>query len=649
MGLKRIMQRAALAAALLFAASTSFAQSLQDVMKARGLTEKDILAAAKTYVPTGKHDEYVVFSSGGQSGQVIVYGVPSMRILKYIAVFTPEPWQGYGYGDDESKAILAGGRVNGKNITWADTHHPALSETNGDYDGQYLFINDKANPRIAVIDLKTFSTVQIVANPILRSEHGGTFVTTNTEYVLEASQYAAPLDGKYYPLDQYDEKYRGALTFWKFDRAKGRIDPAQSFSVELPPYWQDLSDAGKLESEGWVFVNSFNTERYKGGYGKGNHGKNYQDQLPFEAGTSQRDVDYMHVMNRLALEDLYKKGKFKKINGHAVISIADAVAANALFLVPEPKSPHGVDVSPDGKYIIVSGKLDTHTHVFEMAKLKAQIDAKDFAGKDPYGIPILDLKKSLHGQVELGLGPLHTQYDSAKGIAYTSLFVDSALARWDYINLKLIEKLPVHYNIGHIVAAEGDTVAPDGKYIIALNKLALDRFTPVGPLHPQNHQLIDITAGRPMQLLYDMPVPLGEPHYAVMIKTDKLKPLVRFTRSDFPDNVAPGTARVERKGKTVTVHMTAIRSHYDPEIIEVNEGDDIVWHITNLERAQDEVHGFTVDTYNINASLEPGETSTFRFKADRSGIYPFYCTEFCSALHLEMAGYLLVKPAGKGN
>jgi nitrous-oxide reductase len=356
----------------------------------------------------------------------------------------------------------------------------------------------------------------------------------------------------------------------------------------------------------------------------------------------------MHVMNRLALEDLYKKGKFKKINNHPVISIADAVAANALFLVPEPKSPHGVDVTPDGKYIIVSGKLDTHTHVFEWAKMKALIAAKDFAGKDSYGIPILDMKKSLYGQVELGLGPLHTQFDSAKGIAYTSLFVDSAVARWDYINLKLIEKLPVHYNIGHLVAAEGDTVSPDGKYLIALNKLALDRFTPVGPLHPQNHQLIDISQGRPMQLLYDMPVPLGEPHYAVMIKADKLKPLVRFTRSDFPDNVAPGTARVERKGKTVNIYMTAIRSHFDPEIIAVNEGDDIIWHITNLERAEDEVHGFTVDTYNINASLEPGETNTFRFKADRNGVYPFYCTEFCSALHLEMAGYLLVKPAGKG-
>ena len=143
--------------------------TLEEVMKERGLTQKDILAAAKTYTPTGGRDEYVVFSSGGQSGQVIVYGIPSMRILKYIAVFTPEPWQGYGF-DEESKAVLAQGRINGKDINFGDTHHPAISETKGEYDGQYLFINDKANPRMAVIDLHDFETKQIVVNPILSKQ-----------------------------------------------------------------------------------------------------------------------------------------------------------------------------------------------------------------------------------------------------------------------------------------------------------------------------------------------------------------------------------------------------------------------------------------------------------------------------------------------
>jgi nitrous-oxide reductase len=618
------------------------AQSLEEVMKARGLTQADILAAAKTYTPTGKLDEYVVFSSGGQSGQVIAYGVPSMRILKYIAVFTPEPWQGYGYGDVESMAILEQGNIRGRKITWGDTHHPAISETNGDYDGQYLFINDKANPRVAVIDLKTFSTVQIVPNPIMKSEHGAAFVTPNTEYIIEASQYPAPFTNDYVPLEEFNEKYRGAMTMWKFSRKKGKILPDSSFSVELPPYSQDLSDAGKLVSEGWVFTNSFNSERYIGGFGPGN--TKWKDRLPHEAGMSSKDTDYLHMINLKTAEKLFQEGKFTKINGHAVISMETMVANDALFLIPEPKSPHGVMIDPSGQYLTVSGKLDTHVSVYDFKKMMKLIESKTHDGKDPYDIPILSMTESLHGQVELGLGPLHTQYDKEKGIAYTSLFVDSAIARWDFLNLKLIEKVPIHYNVGHLVSAEGDTVSPDGKYLIALNKLAIDRFQQVGPLHPQNHQLIDITAGRPMQVIYDMPVPLGEPHYAVMIKADKLKPIKRFKQKWFKNRVKPGRESVVREGNKVTINATIIRSHYSPEIIEVNLGDEITWNVTNLERAQDETHGFTVDLYNINGSLEPGETNTFKFTADEAGVFPFYCTEFCSALHLEMMGYLLVKP-----
>jgi len=199
--------------------------ALQKVMQERGLTEKDVLAAAKTYMPTGQHDEYIVFSSGGQSGQIIVYGIPSMRILKYIAVFTPEPWQGYGF-DDESKAVLADGRVNGKDITFGDSHHPSFSETDGEYDGRYVFINDKANPRIAVVDLHDFETKQIVANPFFKSAHGGAFVTPNTEYVIEAAQYAAPFSKDFVPLEDFNDKYRGGVTYWKFDKEKGRLDPS---------------------------------------------------------------------------------------------------------------------------------------------------------------------------------------------------------------------------------------------------------------------------------------------------------------------------------------------------------------------------------------------------------------------------------------
>ena len=628
-----------------FAASAVWsADSLQDVLKERGLSQQDLLAAAKTYVPTGKRDEFVAFSSGGQSGQVIVYAIPSMRILKYIGVFTPEPWQGYGF-DESSKKVLAGGKIDGKDITWGDTHHPAISETNGEYDGQFLFINDKANPRIAVIDLRDFETKQIVVNPIFKSEHGGTFVTTNTEYIIEAAQYAAPLENKkFYPLEEFNEKYRGGITYWKFDRKEGRIDPAKSFSLELPPYSQDLSDAGKGASEGWSFTNSFCSERYVGGIEKG--------RPPYEAGCSAKDTDYMHVINWKKAAELVAAGKAKKINGHDVLMMETAIKEGVLFLIPEPKSPHGVDVSPDGKNIIVAGKLDTHVSVYSFEKIQAAIKAGKFESKDPYGIPVIAMKDAIATQVSLGLGPLHTQYDSKPCVAYTSLYVDSQVAKWNYCEGKVLDKLSVHYNIGHLMTMEGDTTKPAGKYLVALNKLAIDRFVPVGPLHPQNHQLIDIS-GDKMQLLYDMPLPLGEPHYVVAIDAKKLKPAVRYkvgtdSRTDKPHAGATkaGEERIVKKGNKVEVFGTLIRSHITPETIEVEVGDEVTINLTNLERAQDETHGFTVSTFNVHASVEPGKTVAVKFKADKEGVYPYYCTEFCSALHLEMQGYLLVKPKG---
>ena len=633
------------AAALLALPGAAQAQEqLQDVMKRRGLSQQDLLAAAKTYVPTGKRDEFVTFSSGGQSGQVIVYGVPSMRILKYVAVFTPEPWQGYGY-DENSRNVLRQGRIDGKDITWGDTHHPAISETNGEYDGQFLFINDKANPRMAVIDLRDFETKQIVVNPIFKSEHGGAFVSPNTDYIIEAAQYAAPLESKkFYPLEEFNDKYRGGVTYWKFDRKKGRIDTAKSFSVELPPYSQDLSDFGKGPSDGWTFTNSFCSERYVGGIEKG--------RPPYEAGCSAKDTDYLHVVNWKKAAELVAAGKAKKINGHDVLMMDTAVKEGVLFLIPEPKSPHGADVTPDGKFIIVSGKLDTHVSVYSFEKIQAAIKAGKFESKDPYGIPVIAMKDALATQVSLGLGPLHTQFDSRNCVAYTSLYVDSQVAKWDFCEGKVLDKISVHYNIGHLMTMEGDSTKPQGKYLVALNKLAIDRFVPVGPLHPQNHQLIDIS-GDKMQLLYDMPLPLGEPHYAVSIAANKLKPAVRYkvgtdSRTDEPHPGATkaGEEKVVKKGNKVEVFATLIRSHITPETIEVDVGDDVTIHLTNLERAQDETHGFTVSTYNVHASIEPGKTVSVKFKADREGVYPYYCTEFCSALHLEMQGYLLVKPKG---
>lgn len=628
------------------AASGGGGAAISRIMKERGLSEADVTAALKTYTPSGKHDEYLVFASGGHGGNLIVIGVPSMRILKYVAVFTPEPWQGYGYGDKSTQEVIDQGKRHGKAITWGDMHHPALSETNGEYDGEFIFVNDKANPRIAVINLKDFTTEQLVESKLIESEHGGAFVTPNTEYVIETSQYAAPLGGAYADLKDYNEKYRGAMMFWRFNREKRRIIPEESFAVELPPYMQDLADVGKLTSDGYAFCNSINTERATGGNLEGNP--------PLESGSTQNDMDYLHVINWKKAAELAKAGKTTTIAGIKVISLQTAIDEGILHLVPEPKSPHGADVTPDGEDIVVGGKLDTHATVFNFKKIKALIDAKTYDGKDPYGVPILPFKDAIRGQVELGLGPLHTAFDNT-GHAYTSLFIETKVAKWNVKDLKLVDKISTQYNIGHLVAAAGDTTKPEGKYLIAMNKWALDRFTPVGPLLPQNFQLIDLVGtdnNGKMQLIADMPLPLGEPHNAQMIRADKLKTwdvykpvgLDPITKVKSPNAVEGGKERIVRKGNVVDVYMTAIRSHFTPDIIRVKQGDRVRIHLTSIEQAHDATHGFALSSYNINTSIEPGEHSDMEFVADKAGVFPMYCTEFCSALHLEMAGYFLVEP-----
>ena len=614
----------------------------------RGLTPDDVYAALATYVPGGKSDEYVMFASGGHSGQVIAIGIPSMRILKVIAVFAPEPWQGYGYGVEENPLNELYGRGP---YPAADTHHPALSETNGEYDGQFLFIGDKANGRVAVIDLRDWETKQIVKNPVFENNHGAAFVTPNTEYVVEVSQYGLPLGNKYAPIERYKEEYRGLITFWKFDRKKGRIVPEQSFGIEVPPYWQDLADCGKAASDGWVFVNSFNTELATGGIEKG--------KPPFEAGVSQNDMDYLHIINWRQAEKLVQQGKFITINGFKVLPLKEAIAGGVLYFTPEPKSPHGVDVCPCGKHIVVGGKLDPHVTIYNIEKIKQAIANKDYEKTDPYGVPVLRFDATKEAQVEVGLGPLHTQFDD-QGYAYTSLFLDTAVARWTLGGCKykapeepwkLVGKIQTHYNIGHLAVTEGDTVNPQSKYLVALNKWSVDRFTNTGPLLPQNLQLIDISnTGERMRLLYDMPLGIGEPHYAQIIRADRLKSWEVYPEIGWDAHkqakspYAATKGRIEVSGNTVTIYSTLIRSHFEPEHIKVKKGQRVVWHLTNLERTRDATHGFTVPGYGLSASLEPGETVTVEFVADKEGVYSFYCSEFCSALHLEMMGYLLVEP-----
>ncbi len=627
--------------------------SLASLASDRGLSGDEAEAALATYVAPGDYDEYLMFASGGHSGQLHVIGVPSMQLLKTIPVFSPDSWSGYGVGADFSDKLMSEGSNPAKNepLTWGDTHHPALSETDGDYDGRFVYVNDRANGRLGMVDLADFKTKQILDIPNIQTSHGGVFATPNTEYVHVSSMTPAPQtkDG-YAELERYKEDFRGVSTFVSIDQETGKGDLDKSFQIELPPYTQDLADAGKLASYGWAFINSYNTEMAVGGTDKDN---------PLEKGAIANDYDYLHIINWEKAAEVVEAGGYEMRNGVRMIPLETAIEEGLLYFAPEPRNPHGVDVSPDGNYIAVGGKLDPNATVYSIERIKKAIAEKNFDGTDEFGVPILKLDAVMEAQVELGAGPLHTQFDD-EGNAYTSLFVDSAIAKWtlgplsgvsEEDSFKLVETIPVQYNIGHLVTAEGDTVSPDGNYMVALNKWSVDRFPLVGTLNPQNFQLIDLNSD-PLRILKDMPIGFGEPHYVQMIAIDKLQKRIEVYEPGTdpltmePSDVATktGDERVERIGDTLHVYMTAMRSHFTPDIIRARAGENIALHITNIETTRDATHGFAIPGYNKQVSLDPGEVVTIEFKAKRSGSFAFYCTEFCSALHLEMQGWLLVEP-----
>jgi nitrous-oxide reductase len=632
---------------------------LLSIAEARGLSPDDAAKALKTFVPPGGRDEYLLFASGGHSGQIHVIGVPSMRLLKTVAVFTPEPWQGYGYGADWSEEALSGAKAAPQDeLRWGDAHHPALSETDGKYDGRWIYINDRAHGRIGMVDLGDFRAKQVLQVPNLQTSHGGIFATPDTKYVHISSKvpalkgWDAKKGGRITVEDhlkKFPELYRGYSTFVKIDQKTGHMNLKESFQIELPPYTQDLADAGKGPSYGYAFINSYNVEMATGGIAEG--------KPPIEVGASELDFDFLHIINWKKAEELVAAGKFTELNGIRVIPLETAAAEGVLVLAPEPRSPHGVDVAPKGDYISVAGKLDPHVTVYGFDLIKKAIEEKNFEGKDRYGVPILKFDAVVAGKVELGAGPLHTQYDNA-GNAYTSLYLESAVAKWTLgapyhpadKAFKLVDKVSIHYNIGHLATAQGDTMDPKGKYLVAMNKWSIDRHMNVGPLHPQNFQLIDIS-GPKMEVVADMPIGFGEPHYAQMVKADILKP-----HDVYPPGVSPATmehspdaisgakeARIVRKPGQVEVWMNVVRSHFTPDIIQAKVGDRIIVHLTNVEQTSDATHGFAVPTKNVMVSLDPGETTTVSFVADKPGSFSFYCTEFCSALHLEMQGWLIVE------
>jgi len=629
------------------------ANSLDQIMQDRGLTPDEAEAALKTFVPPGKHDEFMMITSGGHRGSILLYGIPSMRLLKEIPVYAPDTWQGWGQGDTDSAEVLKNGSF-GKGLpvqTWGDLHHPQISLTNGKYDGEWVIATDKSAGRVAIISLRDFKTKNIFKIPNANSDHHGVF-TDNSEYIIVSTFFPTPFSepNGYAPIEQYQTKYRGTVSFLRFDRTKGEIVVPESFQVELPPYFQDLSIAGRGPSDGMFFINSMNTEMATGG--------DMEGKPPMEIGASQREMDYLHVLDwKKAVEVAKDASKTKVVNGIKVISLPTVIAENLMYFVPESKSPHGVDLVPGGEYVIVSGKLDPHVSAYSVEKIKKAIADKNFEGKDPFGIPILKYDACLEAHIQTGLGPLHSVFDN-QGNGYTSHFLDSTVVKWTIgppynppdKAWKVVDKVSVHYNIGHLQAAGSNTRKPWGRYLVALNKWSVDRFPNMGPLHPQNLQLIDIS-GPKMKLLSDTPT-IGEPHNSMIIPIEILQPWAVYPEVGFDPlkmkhseyATLQGEESIKRDGTTVTVNGTVVRSHFKPDIVRVKEGDKVVFHWTNVETAEDATHGFGLHGYNVNLSIDPGATQSAEFIATKAGVYPYYCTEFCSALHMEVTGWLLVEP-----
>ena len=587
-------------------------------------------AALATYVKPGDLDEYYLFYSGGHSGQVFVAGVPSMRHIATIPVFSPYPGTGYGF-DEATKAMLGG-------FTWGDVHHPAVSKTGGDYDGRWLFVNDNANNRIARIDLRDFKTKQILGPiPNTMGNHGSSMVTNDTEYALVATRFSVPVPNRYEPLETYAERYKGAVSGIRIDPEDGTM--SMGWQVLTPPFNWDLGATGKGPSDGWAFWTSYNSERATG---------------KLEVTASQRDRDYLAIVDWRRAEELAEGGSLPRIEGVPVIDPAEH--AGVMYLVPCAKSPHGADVDPSGEYVICTGKLSPTATVYAFSAIREAIAAENFSG-DEDGIPVLDYDATVLMEVPVGLGPLHTQFDG-RGNAYTSLFVESAVAKWKLPPYEagvdpeslVLDKIPVHFNIGHLVTSHGDTRNPRGDYLIAMNKLSKGRHLNVGPSIPESSQLIGID-GETMRMMYEAYTE-PEPHFAQLVHRDVIQPIEFYPKAENANPNAvwtPGEAGVTRDAarRTVTAKVYAIRSFFEPGRIQVQEGDTVVVHVTNAEQQRDEIHGLAIAEHDINLVIDPGETKTLKIVAGEAGVYPYYCTNFCSALHQEMQGYLEVVPRGR--
>ena len=582
---------------------------------------------SKYEVHPGQLDDYYAFSSGGHSGDCRIYGLPSGRLLKSIPVFNMDCMVGWGITNESKKIIgtKADGSVKYKT---GDTHHVHPSYKDGTYDGKYMFVNDKIHGRLARVRMDTMETDKIVELPLVQGFHG-TFpdkrdpvdqAINHTTRVFCGGEFSIPLDNNGKNMDATAD-YRSIFTC------------VDSESMEVR--WQVLIDGncdlvatsydGKLAA-----TNQYNTE----------NGYHYEDMMSAE-------MDACLFFNIARIEEAVKAGKFKNYGGSKVPVVDGTKASNPdpktslVCYVPVSKNPHGVNASPDGKYYACSGKLSPTATLIEHALVLKWFDGE-----------LKEARETVVAEPEIGLGPLHTGFDG-RGNAYTTLFLDSQIVKWnveaaiksfkgDKTAQPVVDRLDVMYQPGHGFTSMGETKDADGKYFLSDNKFSKDRFLPVGPLHPETGQLIDIS-GEKMVLVHDHSL-YSEPHDSIIIPRNLIRTRQVYDLDEFPLAVKDAKdCRVERKGKKVTVYLTSQAPAFGLREWTVKRGDEVTIILTNLDKVEDLTHGLAIPKYDINFIVNPQQTQSVTFIADKPGVYWAYCTNFCHALHLEMRSRMLVE------